>query len=70
MELVSQNGLIIGVFCLMIWGAILYMIIRLANDTTKRDVIQMQNQKLLALIAKQLGVEGTEIEKILNFGNT
>lgn len=70
MELVSQNGLIIGIFCLMIWGAILYMIIRSANDTTKRDVIQMQNQKLLALIAKQLGVEGTEMEKILNFGNT
>ena len=54
---------LIGLF---IWIGILYLVIREANSTTKRDKIQLQNQKLLALIAEKLGVEKERILPILD----
>lgn len=52
-------------FGILIWIAILYFIIRSANETTKRDKIQKQNQKLLALIAEKLGVEVSKIKEVI-----
>jgi hypothetical protein len=50
-------------FVLNLW--IMYGIIRSANDTTNRDRIQIQNQKLLALLAAKMGCDIEEIKKVI-----
>ena len=62
----ESDVLFIGLIVLLIYLVILYVIIRSANDTSKRDKIQKQNQKLLALIAEKLGVDVERIKKVLN----
>lgn len=62
----ESNIAIFSIIGLIIWAGILYSIVRGANDTTKRDKIQLQNQKLLALIAEKLGVEVDKIKNVIN----
>ena len=59
----EQNILLIGLLALVIWIVMLSIIISRANETKRRDEIQLQNQHLLGLMAEKLGVD---IEKINN----
>ena len=52
-----------GLIGLLIWVFILLHKISAANETKRRDQIQLQNQKLLALMAKAMGVNADEIEE-------
>lgn len=63
-----ETNMVFGIAAigLLIWGFALMYIIRAANDTTKRDKIQLQNQHLLALIAEKLGVEIQEIKNVVD----
>lgn len=51
---------------LLVWVFILLHIISAANETKRRDQIQLQNQKLLALMAKAMGVDAEKIEECLH----
>lgn len=56
---------LLGIAGFVIYLVIIYSIIRSANDTTGRDKIQKQNQKILALIAEKLGVDVQKLNEIL-----
>lgn len=59
-----QGYLFIGIIALLIWALILSWIIASANETKRRDKIQLQNQQLLALIAEKLGGDINQINSI------
>ena len=54
-------GLLIG----LLQALLLLWIIRSANETKRRDDIQLQNQKLLALLAEQMGVDVNKINEVV-----
>lgn len=54
---------------LLVWTLLLIGIISAGSMPKRRDRIQLQNQKLLALIAGKLGVEAREITDITSQGN-
>lgn len=54
-----------GLIGLPIWVFILMHIISAGNETKRRDHIQLQNQKLLALMAKAMGVDDDKIEECI-----
>lgn len=55
----------IAIAGLAFWAYILFEIIKAANKTTKRDKIQLQNQKILALMAEKLGVSSDLLRTII-----
>ena len=57
--------IIASILGLTFYLALIYFVIRGANETTQRDKIQLQNQKILALIAEKNGVEVEKLNKIL-----
>lgn len=57
--------LFLTIIAMIVWCCIIYFLIRAANDTAKRDKIQLQNQKLLALIAEKNGVDSERIVSVL-----
>jgi|GEM_PF-4067721 len=59
-----QTYLFIGIIALLIWVLILSWIIAAANETKRRDKIQLQNQELLALMAEKHGVDVNQIKSI------
>ena len=61
----SSLYFLLGIAGFVIYLVIIYSIIRSANDTTGRDKIQKQNQKILALIAEKLGVDVQKLNEIL-----
>ena len=61
----SWGYILFGLVGLVIYLVILYSVIRSANDTTQRDKIQLQNQKILALIAEKIGVDVAKLNNIL-----
>ena len=62
---VISTYVFIVIIALLLWALILIWVISSANETKRRDKIQLQNQRLLALMAEKLGVDITQINSAI-----